>query len=178
MDLLIRPSTPDDLPAIQAIYAHHVLHGIASFEEEPPDAAELGRRRADVLARGLPHVVAERAGTVIGFAYAGPYRTRPAYRHTVEDSVYVAHGLSGGGVGRALLERVVALCEAAGCRQMVAVIGDSGNAGSIRLHESLGFQRVGLLPSVGFKLGRWVDSVLMQRALGAGDSVPPGAERA
>lgn len=178
MDLLIRPSTPDDLPAIQAIYAHHVLHGIASFEEVPPDAAELGRRRADVLARGLPHVVAERGGAVIGFAYAGPYRTRPAYRHTVEDSVYVAHGLAGGGVGRALLERVVALCEAAGCRQMVAVIGDSGNAGSIRLHESLGFQRVGLLPSVGFKLGRWVDSVLMQRALGAGDSVPPGAERA
>lgn len=178
MPLAIRPSTADDLPAIQAIYAHHVLHGIASFEEVPPDAAELGRRRADVLARGLPHLVAERDGAVVGFAYAGPYRTRPAYRHTVEDSVYVAHGLSGGGVGRALLERVVALCEAAGCRQMVAVIGDSGNNGSIRLHESLGFTRVGLLPSIGFKLGRWVDSVLMQRALGPGDTVPPGQETA
>ncbi|NYZ17340.1 N-acetyltransferase [Azospirillum sp. RWY-5-1] len=178
MDPVIRISTPDDLPAIQAIYAHHVLHGIASFEEVPPDTAELGRRRADVLARGLPHLVAVRDGAVIGFAYAGPYRTRPAYRHTVEDSVYVAQGLAGGGVGRALLERVVALCEVAGCRQMVAVIGDSGNAGSIRLHEALGFTRVGLLPSVGFKLGRWVDSVLMQRALGPGDTTPPRPESA
>lgn len=173
MDLSIRPSRPDDLADLERIYAHHVRHGIASFETEPPDAAELARRRADVLARGLPHLVAVRRGAVAGFAYAGPYRTRPAYRHTAEDSIYVAHDQGGNGIGRALLTQVIALCTEAGVRQMVAVIGDSGNAGSIRLHESLGFRRVGLLPSVGWKHGRWVDSVLMQRALGPGDEEPP-----
>lgn len=173
-DLLIRPSRAEDLPAIAGIYAHHVLTGLASFEVEPPDEAELCRRRDDVLGRGLPHLVAERGGRVQGYAYAAPYRTRPAYRHTVEDSVYVAPDALRGGVGRALLERLVRLCEERGCRQMVAVIGDSGNAGSIGLHEAVGFRRVGLLPSIGFKFGRWVDSVLMQRALGPGDGAPPG----
>lgn len=173
MSLLIRPSAPEDLPALHGIYAHHVLNGVGSFETEPPDEDELARRRMDVLARGLPHLVAESDGTVVGFAYAGPYRTRPAYRHTAEDSIYVAHDRGGAGIGRALLGRVLELCGERGVRQMVAVIGDSGNAGSIRLHESLGFRRVGLLPSVGYKHGRWVDSVLMQRALGAGDVTPP-----
>ena len=172
----IRPSLPGDLAAVRDIYAHHVLHGLASFEEVPPDLAELARRRDDVLARGLPHLVAEAAGGrgVVGFAYAGPYRPRPAYRHTVEDSVYLAPDQAGRGIGRALLGRLIALCEAAGRRQMVAVIGDSGNAPSIGLHAALGFRRVGLLPSVGFKFGRWVDIVIMQRPLGPGDATLPG----
>jgi phosphinothricin acetyltransferase len=126
-----------------------------------------------VLQRGLPYVVAERDGAVVGFAYAAPYRLRPAYDYTVEDSVYVHRDALGRGVGRGLLERLVADCAAAGCRQMVAVIGDSGNGASIALHTACGFARVGLLPSVGFKFGRWVDSVLMQRPLGPGDATPP-----
>jgi len=169
----VRPAEREDVPAIQAIYAHHVLHGVASFEEVPPDVAEMDRRRSDILARGLPYLVAERDGVVRGYAYAGPYRTRPAYRYTVEDSVYVAPDAAGQGIGRALLAEVIARCAALGARQMVAVIGDSGNTGSIRLHESLGFQRAALLQSVGFKLGRWVDSVMMQLPLGEGDSTLP-----
>jgi L-amino acid N-acyltransferase YncA len=165
----IRASRAEDLTAIQEIYAHHVLHGLASFEITPPDAHELARRRDDVLARGLPHLVAERDGRVSGYAYAAPYRPRPAYRYTVEDSVYVAPDQIGKGVGRALLGRLIALCEAAGYRQMVAVIGDRGNGPSIGLHAALGFAQVGLLPSVGLKFGRWVDIVIMQRALGPGD---------
>jgi L-amino acid N-acyltransferase YncA len=165
--LLVRPCRADDLPAVAAIYAHHVLHGLASFEEVPPGEAELARRREEVLGHGLPWLVAELGGSVAGYAYAAPYRARPAYRFTVEDSVYVAPGLGGRGVGRALLGRLVGLCEAAGRRQMVAVIGDSANLGSVRLHERLGFRRVGVLEAVGCKHGRWVDSVLMQRALGA-----------
>lgn len=169
----VRLAERDDVPAIQAIYAHHVLHGIASFEEVPPDAAEMDRRRTDILARGLPYLVAERDGAVRGYAYAGPYRTRPAYRYTVEDSVYVAADAAGQGIGRALLAEVIARCAALGLRQMVAVIGDSGNSASIRLHESLGFRRAAHLVSVGFKLGRWVDSVMMQLPLGEGDSTLP-----
>jgi phosphinothricin acetyltransferase len=170
---LVRPSRPGDTAAVRAIYAHHVLHGLASFEEEPPAEAELARRREEVLASGLPWLVAEIGGVVVGYAYAAPYRARPAYRFTVEDSVYVAPGLGGRGVGRALLGRLVGLCEAAGRRQMMAVIGDSANEGSIRLHERLGFRRVGTLDAVGFKHGRWVASVLMQRALGPGGGVLP-----
>lgn len=171
--VIIRDSTEADLAAIQRIYAHHVLHGLASFEEEVPTVVELARRRADVLARGLPHLVAERDGAVVGYSYASPYRARAAYRFSIEDSVYVVEGLSGRGIGRALLTALIAKCEAGGWRQMVAIIGDSGNAGSIGLHESLGFARAGLLPSIGFKRGRWVDGVLMQRALGAGDGSLP-----
>jgi L-amino acid N-acyltransferase YncA len=178
IEIEIRASRPEDLPATREIYAHHVLHGLASFEIIPPDVAELARRRDDVLARGLPHLVASRGGGVCGYAYAAPYRPRPAYRYTVEDSVYVAPEQVGKGVGRALLARLVELCEAAGYRQMVAVIGDRGNGPSIGLHAALGFSQVGLLPSVGLKFGRWVDIVIMQRALGTGDRDLPGPSRA
>jgi phosphinothricin acetyltransferase len=171
--LQVRAAREADLRAVTAIYAHHVLTGVASFEIEPPDEAEMGRRRADVLARGLPFFVAERAAEVIGFAYAAPYRARPAYRYTVEDSVYVHNGHVGHGVGATLLAVLIAACERAGCRQMVAVIGDSANQASIKLHERCGFALMGLLPATGYKFGRWVDSVLMQRALGEGDGSLP-----
>lgn len=173
--MLIRDSLPDDLDRIQAIYAHHVLGGFASFEETAPTADELARRRADVLERGFPYLVAEMDGRVAGYAYAGPYRLRSAYRYTVEDSIYVDPACTGAGIGRALLAELVGRCTAAGCRQMVAVIGDSGNAASIGLHRALGFAPAGVLTSVGFKFGRWVDSVLMQRALGTGDAGLPAA---
>ncbi len=169
----VRASTPEDLPAITAIYAHHVLHGLASFELSPPDVDEMARRRADVLARGLPHLVAEAGGQLAGYAYAAPYRERPAYRYALEDSVYIHPDYIGRGIGRALLQVLIEACTGAGCRQLIAVIGDSGNAGSIGLHAACGFERTGLLPSVGFKFGRWVDSVLMQRALGEGDRTLP-----
>lgn len=171
---LVRDCTEEDLAAIAAIYAHHVLTGLASFEETPPDAAELSRRRQSVLAAGLPWLVAcDEDGRVVGYAYAGAYRPRPAYRFTVEDSVYVAPGRTGLGIGRRLLTALLARCESAGFRQMVAVIGDSANRASIGLHASLGFVEAGRLGSVGFKFGRWVDCVLMQRALGAGATAPP-----
>lgn len=169
----VRPSTPADIPAIQAIYAREVLHGLASFEETPPDVAEMTRRRDAVLAAGMPYLAAEGAGRVLGYAYAGPYRPRPAYRHTVENSVYVAADARGLGVGRQLLTALIQACEAGPWRQMVAVIGDRDNAGSIGLHRALGFREVGVLVGVGFKHGRWVDSVLMQRALGPGDGRLP-----
>jgi phosphinothricin acetyltransferase len=169
----LRPSEEADLERIQAIYAHHVLTGLGSFEETPPDVAEMARRRAATLALGLPYLVAEADGLVLGYAYAAPYRTRSAYRHTVEDSIYVAAEALRRGIGRSLLAELIAQCAAQGYRQMVAVIGDSGNAGSIALHASQGFVRIGLLPSVGCKFGRWVDSVLMQRPLGPGDREPP-----
>ncbi|MBP2294770.1 GNAT family N-acetyltransferase [Azospirillum rugosum] len=171
--MLVRDSRPEDLERIHAIYAHHVLTGSASFEEVPPDAAELGRRRLEVLGRGLPYVVAEIDGIVAGYAYAGPYRLRTAYRFTVEDSIYIDPAFTGRGLGRALLATVIERCTLAGCRQMVAVIGDSGNASSIGLHRQLGFEPAGVLKSVGFKFGRWVDSVLMQRPLGSGDETRP-----
>ena len=161
------------MPAIAAIYAHHVLHGLASFEEVPPDIAEMSRRRDDFVARALPYLVAERAGRVVGYAYASPYRTRSAYRFTVEDSIYIEHAEVGRGIGRALLSALIERCTALGYRQMVAVIGGSDTWPSIRLHEALGFARVGVLQAIGFKFGGWVDTVLMQRPLGAGASAPP-----
>ncbi|CCC98250.1 GNAT family N-acetyltransferase [Azospirillum baldaniorum] len=169
----IRSSRLDDLERIQAIYAHHVLTGAASFEEVPPSLEELARRRDDVLARGMPYIVAEMGGRVIGYAYTGPYRLRTAYRYSVEDSIYLDPDCMGRGAGRALLSTVIDRCEEAGCRQMIAVIGDSANASSIGLHRSLGFEPAGLLKAVGFKFGRWVDSVLMQRPLGNGEASPP-----
>jgi L-amino acid N-acyltransferase YncA len=173
-DITLRDSGPADVPAIAAIYAHHVRFGLGSFEEEPPSAAELARRREEVLGRGLPYLVAVDAlGTVLGYAYAAPYRTRSAYRYSLEDSIYVAPAASRRGAGRALLAALIERCAGLGYRQMVAVIGDSGNAASIGLHEQAGFRRVGLLPAVGFKHGRWVDSVLMQRPLGPGDGTLP-----
>jgi phosphinothricin acetyltransferase len=175
--VLVRPSREDDVAAIAAIYAHHVLHGLASFEEVPPDAAEIARRRADALARGWPHLVATAAGdprAVLGYAYCGQYRPRPGYRFSVEDSVYVRPDAVGRGIGAALLPAVIAGATANGARQMVAVIGDGANAASIRLHARFGFRRVGTIEAVGFKLGRWVDSVIMQRALGEGATTLPG----
>lgn len=166
---VVRASTPEDVPAIAAIYAHHVLNGLASFEVVAPDVEEMTRRRAAVLARGLPYLAADVGGQLAGYAYAAPYRERPAYRYSLEDSVYVHPGYIGRGIGRALLEALIEACTAAGYRQLIAVIGDSANAGSIGVHAACGFVRTGLLPSVGFKFGRWVDSVFMQRALGEGD---------
>jgi L-amino acid N-acyltransferase YncA len=164
--VLIRPSTEADIAQIAAIYAHHVLHGTASFETEPPDDAEIARRRSDVLARGLPYLVAEDAGAVAGYAYAGPYRARPAYRFSVEDSVYIEASRAGQGIGSLLLARLIEEAEEAGARQMIAVIGDSANIASVRLHEKFGFRYVGVLRSVGYKFERWLDTVLMQRPLG------------
>jgi L-amino acid N-acyltransferase YncA len=174
LPLLIRDSLVSDLPAIQHLYAHHVLTGTASFELEPPTEAQLAERRADVLARGLPHLVAEREGELLGFAYATLYRPRPAYRHTVEDSVYVRHDSAGQGIGGQLLATVVTRCTAGGWRQMLAVVGDSTNAASLALHARQGFRPAGTLRSVGFKLGDWRDTILMQRELGEGDRAAPG----
>ncbi|TGD95819.1 GNAT family N-acetyltransferase [Methylobacterium nonmethylotrophicum] len=171
--VILRACQEADLPAVTAIYAHAVATGRASFELEPPDEAEMGRRRAALVAGGHPYLVAERDGAVVAYAYAGPYRTRPAYRGTVETSVYVRPDQAGRGLGRRLLGRLIAEATAAGFRQMVAVIGDSQNAASIRLHAALGFDPVGVLRSVGWKHGTWLDTVLMQRALGAGDATPP-----
>jgi len=174
----VRASKSEDIPAITAIYAHHVMHGLASFELLPPDVHEIARRRAEVLARGLPYLVAEAGGRLAGYAYAAPYRERPAYRFALEDSVYIHPDCIGRGIGRALLNALIKACTGAGYRQLIAVIGDSGNAGSIGLHAACGFVRTGLLPSVGFKFGRWVDSVLMQKELGEGDrSLPDTAPK-
>nr|WP_244460006.1 GNAT family N-acetyltransferase [Roseomonas fluvialis] len=169
----IRPSRDADLPAITAIYAHWVTHGLASFELDPPGQDEMALRRAAVLAAGYPYFVAEHDGRVTGYAYASAYRARPAYRFAVENSVYVAPGSTRDGAGAALLDALVAECTNRGFRLMIAVIGDSANAPSIGLHARAGFARAGLLPAVGWKHGRWVDSVLMTRPLGAGPATPP-----
>jgi L-amino acid N-acyltransferase YncA len=171
--MLVRPAAAQDLPAIQSIYAHHVLHGLASFEEEAPPLEEMRRRFEDVTGRGLPYLVAEEKGEVHGYGYCSLYRTRSAYRHTLEDSIYVKQGREGKGVGRAVLKELIARCAALNYRQLIAVIGDSANAGSIKLHASLGFVRAGLLRSTGYKFGRWVDSVYMQLPLGQGDGTKP-----
>ncbi|TXC65855.1 N-acetyltransferase [Piscinibacter aquaticus] len=171
--LTIRPSTADDLPAITAIYAWNVDHGTGTFELEAPDLAEMTRRRDDVLGKGLPWLVAERGGQVLGYAYANHFRPRRAYRFCLEDSIYLAETARGQGIGRLLLAELVARCEAAGARQMLAVIGDSANAGSIGVHRALGFEHTGPLRSAGWKFGRWLDVVLMQKSLGTGDSNEP-----
>ena len=167
--LTLRPSTDADLPAIQAIYAQAVLQGTGTFETEVPSVEEMGRRRAEVLGRQLPWLVAERGGEILGYAYANYFRPRLAYRFCVEDSIYLAPAAQGQGVGRLLLAELMARCEAAGARQMLAVIGDANNAGSIGVHRALGFQHTGVLKSAGWKFDRWLDVVLMQRPLGAGD---------
>ena len=172
-DVLIRPSREDDVGDITAIYRHHVLHGIPSFEEVPPEPDEIARRRLDVIACGLPYLVAARSGRVLGYSYAGRYHTRSGYRFTLEDTIYVDAAEVGRGIGRALLANLLERSTEQGYRQMVAVIGSSDNWPSIRLHQALGFTRAGVLPAVGFKFGRWVDIVLMQRALGPGETVPP-----
>ncbi|MEI2416411.1 N-acetyltransferase family protein [Orrella sp. JC864] len=171
--LRIRDAHTEDFPAIQAIYAHHVLHGLATFEEVPPSVDEMRARHAGILALGLPYLVAERAGRLLGYCYASSFRPRPAYRHTVENSVYLAHDAAGQGVGTALLAQLIERCEQGPWRQMIAVIGNSANLGSIGLHRKLGFEMIGTLPGTGYKLGRWVDTVLMQRALGPGRRTHP-----
>ena len=170
---LIRDSRDDDLPAIQAIYAHHVLHGTGSFELDPPSLEDMRARRDDVLRNGFPWLVAEMDGTVVGYAYANFFRTRPAYRSTVENSIYILDAQRGQGLGRPLLEALMTRCEALGCRQLLAVIGDSANTGSIALHARCGFRFAGTLRSTGWKFGRWLDTVLMQRELGEADRSPP-----
>lgn len=171
--LRVRDAAPGDMAAIQSIYAHHVLHGLATFEEVPPAVEEMARRHADIAGRGLPYLVAELNGAPAGYAYCALYRTRSAYRFTLEDSVYVRHDLAGRGLGSALLAELVHRAEALGYRQLVAVIGDSAHRASIALHARHGFLPVGTLRSTGFKFGRWVDSVLMQRPLGEGDATRP-----
>jgi phosphinothricin acetyltransferase len=171
--MTIRPALECDIPAITAIYAPHVLHGTATFEVEAPDCDEILRRWTEVCSANLPYLVAEVEGSVAGYAYATPYRPRLAYRYTVEDSVYIHPDHLGKGLGRSLLRQLIVECEESGCRQMIAVIGDSANRASIRLHESLGFIHNGTFRSVGWKFDRWLDTVLMQRALGEGDSTLP-----
>ncbi|MBL8353103.1 MAG: N-acetyltransferase [Burkholderiaceae bacterium] len=170
--LTIRPSTVADLPEITAIYAEAVLNGTGTFELDPPDTAEMTRRRHDVLANGLPWLVAERRGRLLGYAYANTFRPRKAYRFCLEDSIYLHPDARGQGVGRLLLTELVGRCEAAGARQMLAVIGDAANAGSIGVHAALGFEHTGVLKASGWKFGRWLDVVLMQRSLGVGASQP------
>ncbi|AKT41020.1 GCN5 family acetyltransferase [Chondromyces crocatus] len=168
----LREAVDGDLPAISAIYGHHVERGLGTFEEVAPDAAEMGQRVAAVQARGLPWLVVEAEGAVVGFGYVGPFRLRTAYRYAVEDSVYVAPAWVGRGVGRTLLEALIERSRARGLRQILALIGDSGNAASIGLHATCGFESTGLLPAAGFKHGRWVDVVIMRLSL-AGDEAPP-----
>jgi len=172
----VRAVRREDVAAIARIYGYHVANGLASFELAPPTHEEMLKRHDDIVGAGYPYLVAERAGVLGGYAYASAYRTRPAYRFTVENSVYIDPGLTRSGVGRLLLEALIAACEARGFRQMIAVIGDSENAASIGLHAACGFTRTGTFAAVGWKFDRWVDSVLMQRALGPGAGTPP-AER-
>lgn len=170
---LIRPSTPADLPAITAIYGWNVLNGTGTFELDAPDEAEMSCRRDNVLAKGLPWIVVERGAVVLGYAYANHFRPRRAYRFCLEDSLYLAADAKGQGLGRLLLAELMARCEALGARQMLAVIGDSQNLGSVGVHRTLGFEHVGVMQSAGWKFDRWLDVVIMQKALGQGDTTDP-----
>jgi phosphinothricin acetyltransferase len=172
-NLLIRPSTTADVAGVAAIYGHAVQHGTGTFETDAPDAAEMARRRDDILAKGLPWLVAERHGQLLGFAYANHFRPRLAYRFCLEDSVYLHPDAMRQGVGRLLLVELIARCEAAGARQMLAVIGDATNTGSLRVHAACGFEPTGVFKAAGWKFGRWLDVVLMQRTLGAGATSAP-----
>ena len=174
----IRPSRDEDIPAITAIYAHHVLHGTGTFETEPPNEANMTARRADVLSKGLPYLVAEHDGKVAGFAYGNWFKPRPAYRYSVEDSIYLAPDLQRKGLGRALMAELLAQFEAVGIRKVMAIIGDSANAGSVGIHQTFGFTQVGIVESCGWKLGAWRDIVIMQKTLGVGDTQPPLASTA
>jgi L-amino acid N-acyltransferase YncA len=173
MSIHLRTASAADIPAITKIYGHAVVTGTASFETEPPDEAEMARRMAALADRGFPYLVAERDGVLLGYAYAGPYRSRPAYRYSVENSIYVAASGHRRGVGQALLKGLIARCEYLGFRLMVAVIGDSANDASIRLHAACGFEPAGILRNVGWKHGKWLDSVFMTRAIGPGAATPP-----
>jgi phosphinothricin acetyltransferase len=174
MSIEIRPAEVADVPQLQAIYAHHVLHGLATYEIDPPSLDEMRARYAQITEDGFPFFVATEAGRVLGYAYANHFRTRPGYRYTVEDSIYLRPGAAGRGIGRALLERLIAECERRGFRQMLAVIGDSDNAASIRVHRACGFTNMAVFAATGFKFERWVDTVIMQRVLGEGSGTLPG----
>lgn len=169
----LRAATASDIPAITAIYAHHVLHGTGTFETTPPSAQDMLKRWADVQEKGLPWLCAEHEGEVVGFAYANWFRPREAFRFCAEDSIYISPQWQGHGVGRALLSELMQQCELAGIRKMVAVVGDSANTGSIGLHEAMGFSRAATLPSCGWKQDRWLDIVILERWLGTGNSTPP-----
>jgi L-amino acid N-acyltransferase YncA len=171
--VVVRPSSEADLPALTRIYGHAVLHGTGTFELDVPNEAEMARRRDAVLANGLPWLVAERDGEVLGYAYANHFRPRRAYRFCVEDSIYLDERARGHGVGRLLLAELLAQCAARGARQMLAVIGDSANAGSVGVHRACGFEHTGVLKAAGWKFGRWLDVVLMQKALGEGAITEP-----
>ena len=170
---LIRPSRDEDIRAITVIYAHHVLHGTGSFETEAPSIADMTARRADVLSKGLPYLVVEQDREIIGFAYGNWFKPRPAYRYSVEDSIYLAANLHRKGLGRALLAELLARCETVGIRKVMAIVGDSANAGSVGVHRSVGFTPVGTIAACGWKLGAWRDIVIMQKTIGAGDTLPP-----
>jgi L-amino acid N-acyltransferase YncA len=172
-DASIRPAEPGDIAAIAGIYAEAVRNGTGTFEIEPPGEPEMARRQRTLLTGRYPYVVAERSGAVVGYAYAGPFHARPAYHWTVEDSIYIAPQCRGRGLGRLLLARLIADAETRGFRQMIAVVGDSRNAASIALHAAFGFRLIGSLQSVGFKHGRWLDTVMMQRGLGSADASIP-----
>lgn len=169
----IRDATEEDMAAVQAIYSYYVTRSCASFEEMPPSVEEMQARRRRVLERGLPYLVAEVDGEVLGYTYAGPFRFRSAYRYTIEDSIYVAPGVSRRGIGAALLGALIERCTALGYRQMIGVIGDSANLGSINVHRKLGFRQEGVLRGVGLKFGRWIDAVIMHRPLGNADESLP-----
>lgn len=171
--VIIRASEPKDISAVYSIYAHEVLFGLATFEVEPPNEEVIAARRAEVLGQGLPFLVAETDGVVVGYAYANRHRPRAAYRNSIEDSVYVAPRFHGRRIGSKLLTALIDACERGPWRQMIAVIGNSGNSGSIKLHSRLGFRKVGTLQAVGFKHGTWVDTVIMQRALGTDPTTMP-----
>jgi phosphinothricin acetyltransferase len=173
---LIRHSNENDLDAITRIYGHHVLHGTGTFETTPPTRDEMAARRADVLSKGLPWLVIEEQGEIMGYAYGNWFKPRPAYRFSVEDSIYLAPKVAGKGLGRALLAELLATLERCGVRKVMAVIGDSENAGSVGVHRALGFEPVGIVQSCGWKFGRWLDIVLMQRSLGEADRTPPEAD--
>jgi L-amino acid N-acyltransferase YncA len=178
MSLRIRDAIAADTPSLHAIYSHHVLHGFGTFDEVPPPLTAMDEKWRGVVASGLPWLVAEDAGTIAGFAYASIFRPRTGYRYSVEDSVYIRDDLRGRGIGAQLLEQLIPRCEAVGARQVVAVIGDSKNTGSIALHRNAGFEHAGTIKGIGFKLGRWVDIVMMQRALNGGDQTPPPSKGA
>jgi L-amino acid N-acyltransferase YncA len=169
----IRPSRDQDLPAITAIYGHHVLHGTGTFETDPPSETDMAARRADVLAKGLPYLVAEDDGRVLGYAYCQWFKPRPAYRFSAEDSIYLHPDAQGKGLGKELLAELERQAESAGIRKLIAVIGDSANQGSVGVHRTLGFKPVGVIQSCGWKFGKWLDIVLMEKQIGAGDSTPP-----
>lgn len=169
----IRPAHESDIPAIAAIYAHHVLHGTGTFETTPPTETDMAARRAEVLSRGLPYLVALEGDRVLGFAYCNWFKPRPAYRFSAEDSIYLHHEAAGKGIGNQLLAALITQAQAVGVRKLIAVIGDSANLGSIGVHRSNGFTAVGVLKSCGWKFGQWRDVVMMEKFLGEGDTTPP-----